>query len=204
MILSEARRDAIQELFNIGVGHAASTLNDFVQQPVGLQVPEVYLSKDRKEAIHWIQHSLNNQNLAIVQMGFDGDIEGSASLAFSHRSAHVLASMLGDGDDTKKNSELDSIGESVLIEVGNVLMNGVMGTLGNMLKVGVQYQVPQFLHHGIEGMIIDGKTSFLMARTKMTLAQMEMEGVIIVLFAMQSHDTFLEAVDACLVAANDD
>ncbi len=169
-------------------------LNDFVQQRVELQVPEVYLCADRDEAIRWVQETLRNQNLAVVQMGFDGDMTGSASLAFSRRSAHLLASMLGDGGG-KPDEALDAIGESVLIEVGNVLMNGVMGTLGNMLQVEVRYQVPQFLHHGIEEVVVDADTSFLMARTKMSLAEVEMEGVIIVLFALRSHDAFLQAVD---------
>jgi len=198
MILSESRRDMIQELFNIGAGKAASTLNDFVQQRVALQVPEVYLCGDRDEAIAWVEKTLDNQKLAIVQMEFHGDMEGSTSLAFSRRSAHLLASMLGEGGCDKPDSELDSIGESVLVEVGNVLMNCVMGTLGNMLEMKVCYQVPQFLHHGIEVMVAAKDSSFLMARTRMSVSHLEMEGVIIVLFALQSHDTFLRAVDRCL------
>ncbi len=176
-------------------------LNDFVQQRVELQVPEVYLCADRDEAIRWVQETLRNQNLAVVQMGFDGDMTGSASLAFSRRSAHLLASMLGDGGG-KPDEALDAIGESVLIEVGNVLMSGVMGTLGNMLRVEVHYQVPLFLRHGVEMMVADGgDCAFLVARTKLSLADLEMEGVIIVLFSLRSHDAFLDAVDRCLEAS---
>ncbi len=196
-MLSEEQRDLIQEMFNIGAGHAAATLNDFVQQRVGLQVPEVHLCRNGEEAIAWMEQALREHDLAIVQMGFSGDMEGSAALAFSRRSAQLLASMLGDGG-AEEEAELDTIGESVLIEVGNVLMNGVMGTLANMLQVEVRYQVPQFFHQDMESVLGEKDAAFLVARTRLTLARSEMEGLIIVMFALHSHDAFLKAVDARL------
>jgi len=200
VILNEPCRDVIQELFNIGAGRAASTLNDFVQQRVFLQIPEVFLCDNRDDAVAWVEKTLDDQKLAIVQMGFQGDMEGCTSLAFSRKSAHLLASMLTGGDCNKVGFELDSIGESALVEVGNVLMNGVMGTLGNMLEMNICYQVPQFLHHHTGLMVSEEKASFLMARTKMTVAELEMEGVIIVLFSLRSHDAFLGAVESLATA----
>jgi len=195
MILNERCRDVIQELFNIGAGRAASTLNDFVQQRVFLQVPEVFLCDDRDQAIAWVEKTLDDQKLAIVQMAFQGDMEGRTSLAFSRKSAQLLASILSGNDCNKPDAELNAVGESVLVEVGNVLMNGVMGTLGNMLNMKICYQVPQFLHHNVELMVAEENASFLMARAKMTVAELEMEGVILVLFALHSHDHFLSAVE---------
>lgn len=202
MMLSEEQRDFICELFNIGAGHAAATLNDFVRRRVRLQVPEVRLCRSGTEALSWMQQTMEEPRLVVVQMPFSGDMDGSAALAFTPRSAHLLASMLGDGDaGDEADARLDTIGESVLIEVGNVLMNGVMGTLANILGMEVRYQVPRFLHGGPEGLIDDGDTAFLVARARLSLSRTEMEGLIVVMFALHSHADFLRAVDARLEEA---
>lgn len=153
MILDEEQLDALAELVNIGVGRAAASLHELVDRHVSLSVPRVSVCR-----IDEVDRSLGGGCLAhdvSVVQGFTGEISGKAMLAFPERSGVTLAKLLGDSPDDEDALESDVAG--VLEEIGNIVLNGVLGSLANAFADDFRYTVPT-LATGSIGEVIASET----------------------------------------------
>ncbi len=135
--------DVLQELINIGAGKAAQSLNFMLHSHIELRVPLVkcFLRGDEQN-IHDVISQWGIRHMTFVQVPIIGELSGNAQLIFSNESAEKLASvMLADSGEREIN---DTIVAEVMKEIGNVVINGVVGTLGNLLKVNIAYRTPVF------------------------------------------------------------
>jgi chemotaxis protein CheC len=139
--------DALKELINIGVGSAAGMLNEMIQFPILLQIPDINLLS-AKELLSQLKKHFGTERLASVQLGFSGSFSGSAHLLFPTDSAVKLVSVL-TGEE-KGSPELESLKISTISEVGNMVINGVMGSIGNILDQPLDYAVPYYAEEEIE------------------------------------------------------
>ena len=187
--------DVLKELINIGVGRAASMLNQLIQARVYLQVPSLKvfsLSEAEKEL-----DGFGKDRLACVQIPFKGLFSGKAALVFPTESASNLVSVLTD--EEPGTIGLDSVRAGSLSEVGNIVINGVMGSLGNMFKQRIHYSFPRYSEDTIEqlfnpdGFQADG--CVLLARTHFRIKDFEVEVDIILLFEVASFDALLSAIE---------
>ena len=188
--------DVLKELINIGVGRAAGMLNDMVQSRVLLQVP--YVKIFTPATLHQEIEQLGSEKLSTVRLIFKGPFSGIASLVFPPDSAGKLVDIL-TGEEPGE-TDLDSIRIGTLTEVGNIILNGVMGSIGNVLKKHINYSVPTYLENNIEQLLlaenVETDTTILLAHTRFTIEQLQIEGDIILLFEVGSFDALLEAIDA--------
>ena len=79
-VLTELELDAVTELVNIGVSHAATSLREMVNEQVHLSVPRIALVS-RDEAIAIVIANESSKLVAVHQV-FEGDITGRALLIF--------------------------------------------------------------------------------------------------------------------------
>ena len=138
MTRTDIQHDALREMVNIGVGRAASILSQMLEHPIQLQVPNVEILpvEDLAPALD----ALAKARLASVQMGFKGEFSGLALLLFPTNSASNLVALLtGEEPGTP---DLDSLRSATLTEVGNILVNGVMGAIANASNLPVIYKRP--------------------------------------------------------------
>ncbi|MBN1992376.1 MAG: chemotaxis protein CheC [Anaerolineae bacterium] len=200
MKLTPAQIDTLKELINIGVGRAAGMLNDMLQSRVQLQVPyvKIFSPLTLKEEMG----QLGSQKLSTVRLSFKGPFSGIASLVFPPDSAGKLVDVL-TGEEPA-TPDLDSIRIGTLTEVGNIILNGVMGSIGNVLERHINYSVPTYLEDNIERLLLanglDANTTILLAHTRFTIQQLQIEGDIILLFEVGSFDALLAAIDAINVS----
>ncbi|MGL4619165.1 MAG: hypothetical protein ACRCZS_08915, partial [Chroococcidiopsis sp.] len=117
--LTEDQIDALKELINIGVGRAASLLNEMVGFPIRLEIPfiQVFAVEDLQQELI---ARFNKNYLATVRLGFTGSINGSAELVFPTESASTLVSVL-TGEDLG-SPDLDAVKIGTLTEVGNIVI----------------------------------------------------------------------------------
>ena len=110
MTLTDLQRDALCEMVNIGVGRAASILNQMLEHPIHLQVPDVEILP--VEELVQAFSTLTDVRLASVQMGFKGTFSGLALLLFPTNSASNLVTLLtGEEPGTP---DLDSLRAATL------------------------------------------------------------------------------------------
>lgn len=192
---SNEQIDGLKELINIGVGRAASILNTMLSSHIILQVPFVKLlnPEDFKEEIE----RLGNENLAAVELGFKGIFSGSAQLIFNTDTAYKLVTTLVGGEPDIE--AIDSIQAGTLSEIGNIVLNGVMGSISNMLKIHLNYSVPNYLEGNAETLlnhdIIESNKTILLARTCFYVEKLEIDGDIALFFEMIIFNKLLNTID---------
>ena len=139
-ILNELQLDALTEMVNIGVNRAAASLREMVGEQVHLSVPEVTLvSRDR--AIATLATEKNK--LVGIHQVFEGDITGRALLIFPDtKSLELVRAVAGSEMSLEEIIELE---HEALAEIGNIILNGCMATLANMLQRNLKMSLPEIL-----------------------------------------------------------
>ncbi len=148
-ILSEDFCDTLEELFNIGMGRAAKSLSEMVNEEVILSVPELK-AMTYSDALEMYTNKTNEQVDAVEQF-FDGQFSGNAFLFFTHESSQELVRRiigdLGAGED------LNEIEQEVLKEVSNIILNACFGCMAEVLDCELQSGVPSVVTGNIAAVL---------------------------------------------------
>ncbi len=136
--------DAFKEIMSIGVGKAASIMNTMLSNHVTLSVPMISLLS--VEEFNKATFFPKNISYSAVEMKYSGFFDGVVDLIFDTVSAGKLVDSLAD-EDTKSTDDFDSLRAGTLCEIGNIVINGVLGTMANILDVHLNFSVP-FYHEG--------------------------------------------------------
>ena len=198
MQLSPEQLDAIKELLNIGVGRAASILNEMTDCHVVLSVPEVRVTTSENDAASFSE--LGDERVSGVHLGFDGSFAGTAALMFPTGSVSKLVAVL-TGEEVG-TPDLDAVSAATLSELGNIVINGVMGSIANLLEQELTYGMPSYTEKTVDDLMHDAtgtKTATLFARTQFGVEQLDLRGQIVLVFEIASFDTLLEAINRIAV-----
>ncbi len=188
--------DALKELINIGVGRAAGMLNQMLHSHITLHVPFVKIIS----SMELNDENLGNfgkQKLSMVRFMFKGPFSGSASLVFPPDSAAKLVDVV-TGEKIEL-ADLDAVRTGTLTEVGNIVLNGVMGSIGNILKQRLNYSLPIYMENTMDGLLTSNNHDYspitiLLAQTHFTIEQLQIAGDIILFFEVGSFDALLDAI----------
>jgi chemotaxis protein CheC len=146
-VLDGLELDALTELVNLGVGHAAVSLREMVREEVILSVPEVAVVT-REHAIATIGER-DSKRLIAVHQDFEGDISGRALLIFPEAKSMELVGAVVGGHLTL--DEIVELEQGALAETGNVLLNSCLSTLANNLGSSLRISLPEVVHcEGVE------------------------------------------------------
>ena len=147
--LDELERDALTELVNIGVSRAAASLRKMVGKQVLLSVPSVeVVTRDAAAALIGQRES---DDLVAIRQEFGGAFSGKALLIFPEdNSLELVRAIIGD---QLNDAEVASLKDEALAETGNVILNGCLGTIANMLNQSLQMSLPKVMYG-------DGKVLF--------------------------------------------
>jgi len=147
--LSEEQLDALREISNIGMGHAATALSQLIGETVLLRVPRVTLTD-----IARVPALLGGAEriVAGITLRVLGDARGNTLLIFPQESAQrLLARLLGSAEPDLLFSEL---GTSTMKEVGNILASAYLSAMGNLLHLTLIPSVP-LLACDMAGAVVD-------------------------------------------------
>jgi chemotaxis protein CheC len=187
--------DALTELINIGVGRAAGMLNQILEAHVHLQVPSLKIFPQSQ--IEQVLHNVVTSPLSIVSLVFKGSFSGTALLAFPPESASNLVSIVA-GEDSEI-SDLDSIRVEALSEIGNIVLNGVMGSVSNVLKKRLVYSIPVYVEDTIEHLLredrMEDDSTIILAKTELTIKKLRIKGDFILLFRVDLFNALIEILD---------
>lgn len=139
--LSELELDALTELVNIGVSRAATSLRELVGEQVLLSVPNVRLVS-RADAVAILGEREASRLVAVHQV-FEGDITGRALLIFPERNNLELVRAVTGGD--LPLDDIIELEQEALAETGNIILNGCLATIANMLHRSLKISLPEIL-----------------------------------------------------------
>ncbi|MVA12178.1 chemotaxis protein CheX [Agrobacterium vitis] len=141
--LDELERDALTELVNIGVSRAAASLRKMVNKQVILSVPSVEIVTRRSAASLIGQRE--SEDFIAVQQQFEGPFSGRAMLIFPESNGlSLVRAIVGD---EMAEADLAELEDEALAETGNVILNGCLGSIANMLQHTLKMSLPE-VHRG--------------------------------------------------------
>ena len=198
MKVEELDKDALTELFNIGLHRAASSLSDLTGQRIVVDLPRLWICPI--EETHARLIDLLDGDLATVHQIFRGTVTGDAVLVLDYESGTRLAGLMTDGG-VALGGRLDQSAREVLAEVGNVILSSCLSSFGDMLQVAVTFSVPRMHVESLEGLLrsmrVDSEDlSFaLLAATRFRLTEGEVGGYLIIAVGMSSLSLIARALE---------
>ena len=155
--LTDLERDALTEVVNIGVSRAASSLRKMIGEEVILSVPaiEIMAPQDAARLIG----ERETDELVAIQQQFEGAFSGRALLIFPIATSLDLVRAIMGGDVPP--DEIAEMEQEALAETGNVILNGCLATMANMLKRSLDISLPEVVRG-------DGARLFILEKGRST------------------------------------
>jgi len=190
MNFSEIHIDALKELINIGIGKGAETLNQLLETHILINVPIVKIL-NIDQLVEYFK-LFDNQKYAFISLPFMGNISGRAKLIFPFESAIKLAGVFAEKENLDTNQDLNYIRSGILSEVGNIVINSIIGSLSNELKLSLNYKIPIYLEGEISKLVISIEDNLsnevLLCHTFFQIQNLEIKGEFVLFFEFGSLD----------------
>ena len=197
MDLNELQRDALGEIFNIGVGRAASSLSQIVNDTVLLSAAEVMLVH-REDAAKVLLGSEFRQ-FSTVSQHFSGAFDAEAMLVFPESNAlEIVRLMVGPHMSVEELSEFE---QEAMCEVGNIILNACMSALADLFHLALNGTLPVHRFGDTESLsFLSGGDSqmVLVLQVDMTISQQRVQGHILFLLSVASMQSLLDCLDTYL------
>lgn len=196
MDLNELQRDALGEVFNIGVGRAAASLSQIVNDTVLLSAPEVTLVR-RQDASRVLLGSEFRQ-FSTVSQNFSGAFEAEAMLIFPESNAlEIVRLMVGPHMSIEELSEFE---QEAMCEVGNIILNACMSALADLFHIALNGTLPlhRFGDTGSLAFLGGEDQMVLVLQVDMTISQQRVQGHILFLLSVVSMQSMLDCLDTYL------
>ncbi|MBF0469726.1 MAG: chemotaxis protein CheC [Desulfamplus sp.] len=193
--VSHEQLEAVKELFNIGVGRGASVLNAMLSCHICLKVPHIEIISC-KAFSNELRNFAKDSSLSAVSLAFKGAISGSAQLLFPTDTASSLVAALVDESD---DLDMDALRAGTFCEVGNIVLNGVMGSISNILELTFDYSVPEYIETNPENFAqkpeVKKDSHVLLARTRFTIDELDIEGDIALFMQIKAIHILIEKIE---------
>ena len=188
--LSEMENDALVEIFNIGVGHAAAAMSEIVNEEVTMSVPSITFL-DRAEAAALLGSKRDGERICGVSQHYEGAFATEAILMFPEdKSLEIVRLMVGDSMPLDQLTEME---QEAMSEIGNIILNSCVGTLANLFDSELHGSLPVY-HVGTSAEILSvcseqGNDVVLMLHIDFVLSKHQIHGyVAFVLDLSALHD----------------
>ncbi len=194
MTLNQDQMDVLTEIINIGVGKSASLLSDILNTAITLSIPAIKiktLGEMRRDFRNGAMHKYT-----VIKLDFDGPFSGIAQVVFPTESAASLVSLLTDAEPD--SMELDSLSAGTLSEIANIVLNGVMGSIANILGSSFQYHLPVYSEGGPDIFLHDDlgdDAVLLISETDFQAKKYNIEGEFVLLLELAAFGELKNRLD---------
>jgi chemotaxis protein CheC len=196
--LSELQHDALVEIFNIGVGHAAKAMSDMVNEEVTMSVPTIAFL-NRADAAEMLGNK-DNERVCGVSQHYDGAFQTEAILMFPEdKSLDIVLLMVGESVPLEELTEME---QEAMSEIGNIILNSCVGTLANIFAQELSGSLPQY-HVGSSEDILTASgghadTVVLMLHIDFILEKHQIHGYVAFILDLTALHDLQEQVDRYL------
>ncbi len=195
--LSDLQLDSLTEIINIGMGKAADSLSQMLNEEIDLSVPEI-LFFNLKEAASFLDSNAK-RNFSGVTQHFDGTINGDALLLFpEEKSLDLVRLLLKDSAPLEDFTELE---QEALCEIGNIILNAGLSSLSNFLKTELGGTIPIYQYgdgHNIlstSASIINDSSNILFIHVDFGIKEKDINGYIVFILTVDSIKNLIDSID---------
>lgn len=184
-------------MINIGVGRAANLLNSLSGKHVSLSVPSIKLF-DYKNLINELESISKSDNLSCVLLIFSGEISGSSCLIFpTEQASKLVLAFTGIQTD---DLDFDEIQAETLSEIGNIVLNSLVGSIANNFGISLNYSIPLYVTGNLNQVLSSEISSnqnglILYARTHFKIESLDIEGDFLFLCKLESVPFIIQSLN---------
>ena len=208
MLLSDAQRDVLTELGNIGISRAARQLSALLNEAIRITVPSVELCTT-VEAIQLLAGNNNEKSgeLACVYQRMSGDLAGRIALLLPARDSHLLFQDLLGRYAPLQGLDLRTYEHEAMTEIGNILISSCVSAMADMLGLRIDVSVPRFAEASAQDLFDDSAADgsdqpALLIRARLNADQRDIEGSILLMLSAAAAEKIMFAVQALILAAD--
>lgn len=195
--LNELQRDALGEIFNIGVGRAASSLSLIVNDEVLLSAPYVTIVNREQAAKILLGKEL--RQFSTVSQTFNGPFDAEAMLVFPETNAlEIVRLMVGPHMSIEELSEYE---QEAMCEIGNIILNACMSSLADILSISFDSTLPLHRFGDTNSLPLFGNDDVhmvLLLQVDMIISQQHIQGHLLFLLSVGSMCNLLHCLNQYL------
>ena len=141
--LNPDQLDAIQEIGEIGCSHAATAISQMIGRSVDISTPHLNIVKtseleDILIGIFGIEEKIVGLHIELID-----DFRGNILFTFPYKNALSITDILLD-KQSKDDTELDEMGKSALMEIGNIVASAYVNALSSIINTPMMLSPPSF------------------------------------------------------------
>lgn len=141
------RYDILKELFNISVGKAASMLSEIINRKILLNVPDVKVLdiKNKELKLDDCLPKVLCGTLMVSSISFEEKLAGKANLIFPAEKMRTFINLCSNKKEIDEYYEMNftDIDFDIIKEIGNIILNSIVGEIGNYLDINLNYTLPE-------------------------------------------------------------
>ena len=180
------------------MGQAASLLSEMVDKKIELKVPKLKILDGEMDFTEEEFPQLLKGALMVSSIKFENELNGKAELIFPANHIKELTSLC-TGEDFSSLETFTDTDFDVIKELGNIILNAVIGGLGNFLNMSIDYSMPEVkLFDTIEvqgGLKKKKKANILILFVNFKIGGTEINGALIVTFTIDSMRDLMDKLD---------
>lgn len=139
--LSEMEEDALKEFFNMGLGNAADSLSQMVNNEVLLSLPQLKVVPFAEATKMLVDNA--DEKLVAIRQNFSGELNGTALLIFpGAEGLELVRTLLNEQISLEVLMELE---QETLLDVGNVVLNAFLESFTQMMSIQFEFESAEFL-----------------------------------------------------------
>jgi chemotaxis protein CheC len=200
--LSELELDALVELFNIGVGQAASAMSEIVNETVTMSVPSISFLTRSAAAKLLTTKSTGSGRICGISQRYTGAFQTDAILMFpEEKSQQIVRLMVGE---TMPLEQLSQMEQEAMSEIGNILLNSCVGALANIFERELNGSLPDYrVGYSDELMASAGapEAIVLMLHIEFTIERQQITGDVAFIMDLTALEDLKAHVDSYLARA---
>ncbi|MBP2032087.1 chemotaxis protein CheC [Clostridium algifaecis] len=139
--------DILKELFNISVGKAASLLSEIINRKILLDVPDIKILNIKNKELNLDDYlpKVIDGTLMASSISFEKKLTGKANLIFPAEKMRTFINLCLNEKETDKYYEMNftDIDFDTIKEIGNIILNSIVGEVGNYLDISLNYTLPE-------------------------------------------------------------
>ena len=197
------RYDILKELFNISVGKAAAMLSEIIDRTILLDVPEIKTIhlEGKNVSLEECFPKIMDGTLMVSSISFGEKLAGKANLIFPAPKMRAFINLCMNQNEEKSiRREFTDIDYDIIKEIGNIVLNCVIGEVGDYLSINLSYSLPEVkvfdridFRRDIEN---NDYMHVLILTITFIIDETEIQGAIVIDLTLNSFIKIIEKVDA--------
>lgn len=194
--LNAEQEDALREVSNIMVSHAATALARLSDTRIDISIPDIRL-------LAWtagLEIATEGAKLvAGVRTRMLGTLSGDIYVTFPRDSALSLADLVR-GAPPGTTRYMSASAATTLVEIGNILAGSCLAAFYDLLDISLVHSVPEFVYDAPGVLLASGPQAgndgnVIVAQVRYEARALDITGHLILLFTMESLTALLETLE---------